>query len=721
MRLFRNAKEKETNCKKPVLNHSKVKKNSCDGITKKVATIDGSKRKKKFIFGIRMQLTIGFIIPICCVILVGVVSSEKAVSGLNESYRVATINSLEMAVNYLDFGFQSIEADASQLSVDEKLNNLALGVYKKDPITQKEYYYYYKSNVIAKAGSSEFIEAVHIIPKAGVQYITSIGNSTGDGFFTELTEEDEGRLLLDITQLTGWFGTHSYIDEKLGINEEQYAYSYIFGLGNKSCCLVFDVSKKVIRMLLQQLELGEGSSAFFITGDGRAITEGRMDENVILEQSFYQEAVSSEERSGGKYIEYNQESYLFLYSKSEVSDAIICALVPESKVVENASEIKLVTVAMMFFTCIIGIGVALLISIGISRNLSKISRKLAKVSKGDLTIKMDMKINNEFGMLAGDIEETIEHTRGFIEKVDKVSTLVYSSSQQIHDVSKVIEEYSSNISSASEEISLGASIQVEDTQNCLKQMEELSHKINTVVKKVKEIGNIADITKEKTVKGIHTMNDLADNSIAVTNITEWMRQDIKLLEEKAGAVGKFVNVINEIAEQTTLLSLNASIEAARAGAAGRGFAIVADEIRKLSDNSVTAVQEIENIVKEIYRQVAKTNETAEKAQNIVKSQTKTVNETEILFQSMNKEIGNLREGLENIEIVVMDTGDDRNLTMDAIKSISSVTEENSALAANVNDIVKRQQAYAEDLQKASVELKNRTEELNGAIHLFHIH
>lgn len=687
--------------------------------TKEFKETKGVKKARKTFFGIKMQLIVGFLIPVCFVIMVGVISYSKAASGLTKNYEESTMKAINMAVNYLDFGFKSVEADALQLVMTEDAIRYTKNVYHDNSIKQNEVLGTLKTTVYSKEVTNEFTQGIHLITKDNINMVTT-SNKIWTGFYDALINATEGKTLADPQVQKYWVGTHDLVDQELEIRKDDYACSLIYSYEARNACIVIDISSDTIQKVLTDLDLGKNSILTFISADGRELMNSGNKEFTFYDKKFYQAKMKGEENSGAHYIDYQGDTYLFMYSRSEVTGSTIGALVPKSSVMARANEIRIVTMVLVLLACIIAISVGSFIAIGISSNLSKISKKLSLASKGDLTIKMNIKNNNEIGILAADVMETITNSRNLIQKVDQVTRLVSKSTKEVALSAETMEELSSHIFDAVDEIDQGITQQVDDSQNCLNSMDKLSKKIELLGDNTTKIGTLVDTTQATINLGIDTMVELTDQTELTTNITREVVESVNNLKEKNKYIEQFVDTINDIAEQTNLLSLNASIEAARSGEAGRGFSVVADEIRKLAEKSIEASDHIQKVIYEIKTQTVGTVTTVKQAENIVEVQGGIVKQTIEAFHNMNEGVDELLTYLAQIGVNIENMDIERVDTLSAIENISAVTQETSASSSAVNDTVKDQHNVAVRLRNASLELEDRIQELNDAIHKFKI-
>ena len=690
----------------------------------------------KIRFGIRQKLVTGFMIPVLCIVVLGVFSYLKASEGLISNYEQATDNTVNMATKYMEFAFNSVDSVALQYVSNSDITYYIRGLAKTTSQARLSYVMEVSNDLMVRASLDPFIEEIHIITPSKVPLFTSKMKIL-DGFNEEFIETEEGKVLKSKSNQAYWIGEHPLVDSKLELSPDKYALSVIHNLASGQGSIVTDISMKGIVNFLSDLDLGKGSTVGIITGDGREILIEKDDNNEaktivtndknydgkdfrFSQKDFFQDSLKKEEASGSEYVVYNSQDYLYQYSKIGNTGITLCSMVPKANIMKQANDIKNITLIIVVIACIIAVTIGMLMSGGISNSLKKINYSLKQISEGDLTVQVFVKRKDELATLGHGITEMLNNVRALIQKVANVSSLVSDSSEHVVDASRTIEVASTNISDAIEEIGRGIAGQADDSQNCLLEMDALSQKITTVNENIIEIEKVTDETKGLISQGITTMEELTKQSEATSGITKYVVDNVIALENKSHAIGKIIQVINGIADQTNLLSLNASIEAARAGEMGRGFAVVADEIRKLAEESLEASNEIKKVIQEISQQTVDTVSTAKKAENIVNMQTQIVDETIKTFRDMNTGVEKLISNLTTIGQNMKNMDSAREGTLSAVESISAISEETLAASTSVDETVNVQSDAVKALDEAAKTLNENAKDLNEAINSFRI-
>ncbi len=692
------------------------------------AAADNTGREKdQFAIGIKVKLIIGFAIPLVFTIVIGIVAYSLAASGMTKNYEDSMSKAMSMAIEYLDFGFESAVSESEQLYYDTDLVRWATGsVYNE--WTRKEIMESVSVDLNVKQGGNGFVANMYIIPGDSLQVISTYDDRAEiPGFYGELAGKDEAVCLE--TLKGSWVGSHDYIDQVLAEHYENYstgsyACSYIRPMTTKRACIVVDYSSDRIAGILQDLSLGDESIAAFVTADGRELLlkDGEVTDGgdfSFSKQSYYTEAMADNAATIIDYVTYNNRQYLFMVSKSYRNGSAICAMVPVSLVNAGADSIKNVTIFMVLVSWLIAIAAGVLIIVGIASTIRQISNKLEIVSGGDLTVSVRGR-TDEFRLLVRSIANMIRNSRNLIVQVLKTTENVSVSTTNLSEVSGVLTSSNNQISNAVDEMDKGVSRQAEDAQNCLVQMDELSQRITRAVETVQRMGSITGSTKGIIEGGMATMDDLTDKSADTTNITKNVTTNIKNLEGSLSEVEKFVETINDIANETNLLALNASIEAARAGEAGRGFAVVAQSVSSLSDGTIEAARQIRSVMEQIAGYANDTVKVAAQAEVIVSKQSEAVNDTIHVFGDMNSYLKNLIDEITSLESIIESMERHRNDTLAAIESISAVSEETAASVSTVNESLKEQMTMMDNLNQSTMELQDKAKELTQAVNAFKI-
>ena len=688
------------------------------------AKVNKNKGRKSTKLGIRKQLILGFLVPILCIIILGSISYLKASQGFITNYEEATRNTFDMAADYINFGLESAESISVQYTTETEVSNYVAGIYKAKSLELSKLFSSKKNEFTIKVTAERFIKNIHIITSDEEVRVLSSTNTNANGFFKELLNSSEGETLNTKSFRSYYVGNHPLVDEKLVIDPNSYAFSLIRGFATKTGCIVVDIDREAIISILSEIQLGENTLVALTTEDGRQLliddSAGKNGEFNFTDQDFYQDSLLANEMSGSKYINYKNTEFLYMYNKIDDTGLVLTALIPKANIMKQANEIRDLTIVIVVIACIIALGIATFISGSIGKCLKVINQKLKQISYGDLTV--DIKINrkDEFSELVENITNMLFNMRNLIQNVADVSNLVSESAYGVKDSSKTIADTSYSIKAAIEEIGHGIASQANDSQDCLLQMDALSQKITTTSDNVNEIEAVSKEAKESILKGLVIMDELTNQSSKTNDITKYVVSNINALENKSKSIQKIIDVINEIASQTNLLALNASIEAARAGEAGKGFAVVADEIRKLAEGSIVAAYDIRKVVEDIKTQTIDTANSANEAKDIVNEQTSNVNDTIRTFNNMNVGIERLLSNLSEIDIHIKNMNSARESTLNAVESISAVSEETLAASNTVDETLNVQDNSVKGLEEASTILYGYATKLKEAINTFKI-
>ncbi|MDF2483978.1 MAG: methyl-accepting chemotaxis sensory transducer [Herbinix sp.] len=674
---------------------------------------------------IRAKLILAFLVPVILIIILGILSYSKSSKGLIESYEASTMSNMANIAKYLDFGFDIVSSKAEILNSDEVLKNYYSGQYKKDQMAEMSRFREVQSSVTTNILSEEYIANIYLLSNYGTG-ISGNGTNSSRLIYDNFIAEGEGAGFVQSNQEELWVGTHPYLDQQSMTTNTGYAISYLrylYNAGKKPIgCIVLDVAYDYVYNTLKESGFPEGSVTAFISGDGREIVHGELPEGYqFIEQSYYTKALEDAlNTEGHEYVTVSGKEYLFLYSKLESSKSLLCAMIPKAVIVEQANGVKNITLIVVLLASIIAISLGSYMAFGFSDSIHKINDVLHKTEAGDLTCYTKIKRKDEFRILSKSINDVINSMLKLIRKMAGTSKTVSQSALMVSDSSTILVNATKNISDAVSDIEQGVSQQAVDAESCLHQMADLAEKINELYSSTHNIEQIASNTKDIVGGGMEIVENLSHKAKDTTDVTRTVIIDIESLAKESAAIAGIIGTINEIASQTNLLSLNASIEAARAGQYGRGFSVVAEEIRKLADQSLKASSEIGKIILKIEQQTKKTVSSARYAESIVLSQEEALVKTVDAFTDINKHVEKLTNNLNRIADGVEGIEQAKDDTLRAIESISATAEETAAAAEQLSVTADKQLEEVHKLNDVVQQLSNDALVLEESVSVFKV-
>jgi methyl-accepting chemotaxis protein len=335
-------------------------------------------------------------------------------------------------------------------------------------------------------------------------------------------------------------------------------------------------------------------------------------------------------------------------------------------------------IALLALVAAIGIvGIGFFVARTVTKPIIELANVAIQVADGDLSVDVHSKSEDEVGQLADTFSRMVESLRETIGKVGEASSAVASASSQI--------------SSSTEEMAAGAQEQTSQAGEVASAVEEMS---KTIVENSKNAGNTAETAKkakEAAEQGGRVVEETVVGMKRIADVVNKSAETVKALGKSSDQIGEIISVIDDIADQTNLLALNAAIEAARAGEQGRGFAVVADEVRKLAERTTKATKEIAGMIKTIQADTAGAVSSMEEGTTEVDNGIKLAD----------------KAGASLNEIV----GISQNLT-DMVAQIAAASEQQSSASEQISKNVEAISAVTGETAQGTQQIARASEDLN---------
>ncbi|RNB85601.1 methyl-accepting chemotaxis protein [Brevibacillus panacihumi] len=522
------------------------------------------------------------------------------------------------------------------------------------------------------------------------------------GFGNYALESFKGK---DLTQ------SDAELVKQLDLISERYpqiAQAYFFGTelqnGNETSIILSPTH--IVEMLKQELQIGPGD--FYAQPDILA--------NKVREMLETGEAVTTEPYTDdiGTWV-----SVLIPLKEADGSIHKYFGLDIDASIISKAQlELLKSSSIVLIFVILIVLIVQFFTTKRMLAPIQDIQQAFAKLSNGDFSVSLQIRKKDELGMLANDFNKMVTDVREIMSKVKQTSDDTAHASKELLQIIELTHATTNETTLSMKEVASGAQTQVARSEESGTAIEEMAIGIQRIAESASEVSESATKTFTESETGAGYIQKTLEQMALIQSSVANSALSVKNLDEKSKEIETIVSAITAIADQTNLLALNAAIEAARAGEHGRGFAVVADEVRKLAEQSTMSAQQIIQIIQETKDDTREVIDTMDIVTNNVDAGVQIVKETGTLFSGILKEIKHVTEQIHEVSAVSEQLSAGSEEITAAFQENISIARQAEVAASNMTKAANEQLENMEHMSQSMNQLLEKTTELKQMLNTF---
>lgn len=388
-------------------------------------------------------------------------------------------------------------------------------------------------------------------------------------------------------------------------------------------------------------------------------------------------------------------------------------------IINRGKTTGIITSVIVISSIILSIIIGLFTANTISKPIKMVMERMKLISDGDLSNeKLVINSRDEVGQLVTATNDMNDSMSEVIRKINNVSEAVSSQSEELTQMASEVKSGTEQVAMTMVEIATGSETQANNASDLAENMGTLTE----IVDEANENGDKIQSNSEKVLKltdnGSRLMNASTEQMLKINHIVKDAVAKVQDLDNQSKKISQLVIVIKDVADQTNLLALNAAIEAARAGEHGKGFAVVADEVKKLAEQVALSVSDITEIVTEIQTESSAVAGSLTIGYEEVEHGTSEIETTGKTFNEISAAVTEMVENIKVVSNNLAKTAGSCQVMNESIAEIAAVSEESAAGVEQVSASSQQASSSMEEVSGSSEHLAQLAEELNHMVRQF---
>lgn len=387
---------------------------------------------------------------------------------------------------------------------------------------------------------------------------------------------------------------------------------------------------------------------------------------------------------------------------------------------KHYSTMILITAGIIVIAVSLAVLIGLYISAIIVNPIKRLKELMEKGGQGDFSERSMYLGKDEVGSLSDSYNTMADGMKELIETLSETSHHLASSSEQLSSSSEESSRASEHISETIQELAANSETQMKLMESSSKEIRSVNDTTGSITERAKKVAETAEQTSVVSAEGASRISEVTTQMKSINHNVVTLGQSIATLESRINKIGDITMVITDISSQTNLLALNAAIEAARAGEQGKGFAVVADEVRKLAEQTAGSAEQITSLISQIQMDSKNTSLSMTTAANEVDAGIGIVRDAGDSFVKIEESVNELVTLVEEVSESLDHLKEHTNTINRSILEVNSMASEAAASTENVSAATEEQVASMQEIAASSTSLAQLATNLQDKIKQFKI-